>query len=562
MTLKKIKAKVLIPLIMIGVVSFLILGSSLIYTGKTVNVMQEKGDRELIVSEVCGKIESEYNRLTLLAYQIILLEDGEEKKSLIDNALTIIVDLNGDIDRLDHLQQTDSEETAIKNLRGNLGILSEVLEGTYSGDWQSIDIGQNIQDALAIIRQEEENTALFMEKQVENLSLLTTMIFLIGECIILAGIVSGIVVCNRVIVGPVKKSSRELDVIVDNLKKSQVDLSQRIPIYCRDEVGTLVNGINVFIEELQNIIDDIQNTSENLSLSFDNVDESVSVVNGNAEGISAVMEELAATMEEVAATVNDITEYVHNVKNDMRDISLDSEEVLQFSGKMQVRAEEIEAGAISNKSSAEELINGIVASLETSINNSKNVQEINLLTDEILSISTQTNLLALNASIEAARAGEAGKGFAVVADEIRALAETSRSTANNIQVINEQVVEAVVELGKDADLLIGYIKDKILPDYDGFVEIGREYHNTSEDINRIMAKLSGRIRRLSEAIIRITDNVSDISNAVDQGAEGVTNAATETEKLVKEINDISTEISQSNVVVENLNRETSRFRKA
>lgn len=78
--------------------------------------------------------------------------------------------------------------------------------------------------------------------------------------------------------------------------------------------------------------------------------------------------------------------------------------------------------------------------MQQAIENSRSVEEVNALTDEILNISSQTNLLALNASIEAARAGEAGKGFAVVADEIRVLADSSRETAGNIQQINAKVV--------------------------------------------------------------------------------------------------------------------------
>ena len=77
------------------------------------------------------------------------------------------------------------------------------------------------------------------------------------------------------------------------------------------------------------------------------------------------------------------------------------------------------------------------ADLERAIADSKRVQEIDTLTEEILSISSQTNLLALNASIEAARAGEAGKGFSVVAEEIRELADHSRLAVDQIRKVTE-----------------------------------------------------------------------------------------------------------------------------
>ncbi len=558
---KSMGKKVLLPLITLGLVSFVLLGASLIYTGKVVNVMQKKGNRELIVSEVCGSIDKEYYKLTLMFYDIVLTTDNDQKESKQNEVRVEIEKLNDTINQLENFEKTEKENNAILLLRTSLDTLGDALNGVYSDYLENVEVSKNLSDALDIVKTEEHIVAQNMQQEIDKLALKTTQIFLLGLCIIIIGIISGVIICNKALVGPIKKSSKELDVIVDEVKNNQADLSKRISIHSNDEVGTLVVGINIFIEALQSIIENIKDTSGNLTASFGKVNSSVNAVYGNAEGISSVMEELAASMEEVKATLGNITNHVHYVNGDMDDISKDSEEVLRFSEQMRLRAERIESEAISSKSNAEKLINEIVASLEKSINNSKNVQEINLLTDEILNISSQTNLLALNASIEAARAGEYGKGFAVVADEIRALSETSRSTANSIQTINEQVVESVSELGKNAKSLIYYIHDKILPDYDEFVETGHEYHNTSEDITQTMGKLSERIRKLHEAISLIKDNAVGISLAVDHEAQGVSNVATETERLVRELNDVSSEISQSNKAVEKLKSETNRFSK-
>lgn len=127
---------------------------------------------------------------------------------------------------------------------------------------------------------------------------------------------------------------------------------------------------------------------------------------------------------------------------------------------------------------------------------SKSVEQVNGLTNEILNISSQTNLLALNASIEAARAGEAGKGFAVVADEIRQLADSSRETASNIQNINNMVTAAVKELIQNSDAMVSYINDNILPDYDGFVSSGKRYRDDASHVDEVAKRLQVETDRL------------------------------------------------------------------
>lgn len=173
--------------------------------------------------------------------------------------------------------------------------------------------------------------------------------------------------------------------MIASIQNNHANLSEIINIYRNDEVGALVKGVNVFLGELQVIIEEIKGTSGELRNNFGNVDESINIVNGNAENISSVMEGLAATMEEVAATVEDISGNVNLVNTEVVEISKDSEEVVEYSSRMTSRAEQIETDSVISKEKAEELISEIILSLEDSINKSKSVQEINRLTEEILS---------------------------------------------------------------------------------------------------------------------------------------------------------------------------------
>ena len=190
---------------------------------------------------------------------------------------------------------------------------------------------------------------------------------------------------------------------------------------------------------------------------------------------------------------------------------------------------------------------------------SKSVDRVNDLTDEILSISSQTNLLALNASIEAARAGEAGRGFAVVADEIRQLADSSRETANNIQSINNMVVIAVKELLDSSDSIVKYISETILPDYDGFVDAGKQYNEDAVYVNKVVSQFSEMSVQLEMLIKSITESISGIATSVDESADGISAAASNTNALVREITQVTDAMNNNKDIANSLNQQAEQF---
>ena len=271
------------------------------------------------------------------------------------------------------------------------------------------------------------------------------------------------------------------------------------------------------------------------------------------------MEELSASMEEMAATVTDINERSSNVKEEIDELASASDGLVQYTVDMRERASELETTAIHNKDYTSEMINSILTAFKQAIEESKSVDRVNDLTDEILSISNQTNLLALNASIEAARAGDAGRGFAVVADEIRKLAESSKDAANNIQMINGMVTAAVKELVHNSNQLISYINESILPDYDKFVDSGRQYNVDAVYVNEVVDKFNNMAANLNHLIKNITEAMDGISCAVDESANGVTAAAMNTNELVKEMDYISTEMEGNGEVASELKKEASIF---
>lgn len=409
----------------------------------------------------------------------------------------------------------------------------------------------------------EEGIATAIEqintKVHNNISQLTLMGVSSG---ILTAIVAAtiIVIVLKTVASPARKASNHLGQIIDKIDQNEGDLTERIPIKTKDEVGQLVRGVNRFIDQLQGIMQKLKSESEHMNDSVNEITDGIRNSNESAGNVSATMEELSASMEEVAATLSQITHAIQDILVSAKDMNSQTEEGTTYVREIKGHALETKTNASASKESTSKMIANIREMLEKAIENSKSVEKINELTGEILNISSQTNLLALNASIEAARAGEAGKGFAVVADEIRVLADNSRDTANNIQDISQVVTDAVGDLSANADEMLQFIDHTVLADYDNFVEVTSQFHDEADGINGILEKLYDSVKELEQTMATIADGIEGINTAVDESAQGITNAAQSTSQLVEVLSDIQNEADTNKQISDTLKDEVERFR--
>ena len=228
---------------------------------------------------------------------------------------------------------------------------------------------------------------------------------------------------------------------------------------------------------------------------------------------------------------------------------------------MKEHADTMEQSAKENMNETNAKVEAILEALNQAINDSKSVDQVNSLTDEIMSIASQTNLLSLNASIEAARAGEAGKGFAVVAGEIGSLAQNSRQTASNIQEINSIVVNAVHNLSDNANELVTYLKESILPEFEKFVEDGEKYKDNANYVESVMADFSDKTEGFKATFEEIAESISSITRAIDEGVRGVSSAAESTQTLVNDMDNISKRMDENQQIAGVLDDETKIFKK-
>ncbi len=375
---------------------------------------------------------------------------------------------------------------------------------------------------------------------------------------ILVGL-AGILVILIGVVKPIRAATRDLMKMITEIDGGSGDLTAHLKVRGNDEIGQMVRGFNQFIDVLRNLIEKIKKGSGELEHTAASVDNGVRAAGDKITGTSATMEQLAASMEEVSATVINITENIESIRKDITVMADKTGEGLERVDSIRQKAEGMKADAAASQVSAADMVARISGELSTAIEQSKQVEEINKLTDEILSISSQTNLLALNASIEAARAGEAGKGFAVVADEIRKLADESRNTANGIQNISKMVTESVENLAGNAGKMLDFVNQDVLNDYKGMVESGETYNEDAVQMNEMMQDLQSVAENLRRAANEISEAADGVSNAVNQSAAGVSNAAEYTSELAGHMTGINESVEKNVNIAESLKNEVAGF---
>ena len=423
------------------------------------------------------------------------------------------------------------------------------------------DSSTAIQKDIEVLSTHANDTASEARERLTSVyisSLVSNGIVIIISAIL---IIVAIYCVMKYVIKPIIATNKDIRDIIDGIDNGEGDLTKRVRVISNDEIADLGNGINLFMDKLQEILKLIIENTNYMENVVAEVDGSVVKSNDSASDLSAMTEELSATMQDVGLSVNTINDNADNILKDVEIIATKSDDINQFSKEMKANAEKIESDARYNMIQTGEKVGNILDVLNKAIEDSKSVDQVNNLTNDILNISSQTNLLALNASIEAARAGEAGKGFAVVADEIRQLADSSRETANKIQSINSVVVTAVNNLSDNANNLVSYLQQTILPEFQTFVDGGVKYKDNASYIESAMDEFVEKTDVLKKNMDEIAHSINTITTVVDEGAAGVNNAAISTQDLVEDIVNISNKMIENKSIAQNLKNSTNIFAK-
>lgn len=569
---KKLSTKlILIPVFVVGFVSVISSGLSLKNLSNVNDAASQIVDTSMVGTEMLNDIEMETVNIHTLALAHIISTD---LSSMID----IVSEVRNHEEKLKQLLDDYNPYVTLETKRnyriicenytslvkecGNVMAYSAAgknEEAYKTANGSIAKYSNNIEKAISSMREHVNSVTQEERKSLESTyraSVVTCTFTIAISIIALLFVVFAVV---TMVIKPLLRTQKEINGIIVNIDNKKGDLTQRVTPINNAEVDAVGKGINVFMTKLQAIFKAVVTNSARMERVVDDVRQSVQTSNSSVSDLSALTEELSATMQDISENASVINTNTDNVAKEVELIAEKTDELTGYTKDMKAHAQSMESVARTNMESTDRKVSEILEVLQKAIEDSNSVKQVNSLTNDILNIASQTNLLALNASIEAARAGEAGRGFAVVASEISQLAAASQEAANNIQRINAVVTNSVTNLSDNANGLVSYINDSILPEFERFVESGVEYNDKASFIEGTMTDFKEKTDSLKQSMLEISSSINTISHAINEGVNGVVSAADSTQLIVEDMDNISHKMDENYEIADSLKKETSIF---
>lgn len=435
---------------------------------------------------------------------------------------------------------------------GGKEYIQDYIDHTEDGDLITVykPIEDNAGKVVAILGCDYDASSITAELQKAVVQTLQIG----GICLILA------ILILTIIVSRITKGLMQVNAKIYDLVHNEGDLTQKLDVRSGDELELIAGNVNELLAYIRKIMIGISSGSMRLMSSSRKMVDHLSSADESITDVSATMQEMSAAMEETTSSLNQITEAIDEIYSSVERIAGNADAGKVSSQEMESRASGANDAAAEGEKKANIETEKMAASLNEKIAKSKSVEQIEILTSNIIEITEQTNLLALNASIEAARAGEAGRGFAVVADEIGKLAGNSADAAAKIRQVSAEVIQAVDELAEGSQQMIEFVCNSTEEGFGGLVATSENYATDANAMRAMMEQFAQTAEELRSTMDGIRESISAVNIAVEESAKGIAGVSESSVQLTGNVNDIQSEASDNNGIAEDLAKEVGKFK--
>ena len=346
---------------------------------------------------------------------------------------------------------------------------------------------------------------------------------------------------------------------VKELASGEGDLTKKIDIYSRDEIGEIAGYMNEFIDQIRMLVKDVSNSIEGIRLAGEELGVTVNNntqimfhMNGEIEDIGVNMEKSEVSSKLMSENLAESAEHIKAFAENVEAICKVVRQANENAQKTSIQAKE-------NRQNAMNSIEELQVRMEKTSQDTQKIMRVKQIAEEIGAIASQTRMLSLNAQIEAARAGTMGSGFAVVATEVGKLSDEIDSAVTEINEINSQVESAVGMMTEVLEEMVRFVSEDVVKDYDSFNALGEEYGTTTSTIHKQMIEIGSQSTEISQTISGINEEVQSIARMVSSIVE-TTNDLTHSNELIAESFEKLKTASQKNLEhSENLSTQINQY---
>ena len=349
------------------------------------------------------------------------------------------------------------------------------------------------------------------EEQVSSLTLI-----IVGICA--AAFVIGLLIV-LVICGRIRKSFSVLDAKLGDIADGSGDLTRDINIESGDEFEVIANKVNRFIREVQGLASGVSGVSQDVLKIGNEMKKTAEHNTDSIHDINSEIENISSSMEECGASTNSTSEALADATRDVEALTQEIARVHEIVASANKSAQQASKHAVDERENAIRTLNEIEARVNAASEDASKIEQVREIAAQITEIASQTQILSLNAQIEAARAGDQGAGFAVVATEVGHLSTEITEAVSRISDINKQVISAVNKLIESSREMSDFMGQTVTADYDGYADIGREYGETTLNIDDALNSLQSRSNDIAKNVRQCDTTIGQISSSVNECAD-------------------------------------------